>query len=112
MKFTDSLAIKAISSGFRLEILNSHCRELAHQHHRSWRGKKKKEEKERKTEKESQSASTVLGTQKRMPFYSVGNCNHVTPSTTLSLHHRTLNNDMEILTSLLWSVFAHHWPEH
>lgn len=47
-----------------------------------------------------------------MLFYSVGNSNHMTPSTTLSLHHRTLNDDMEILTSLLGSAFAHHWPEH
>lgn len=74
MKFTDSLAIKAISSGFRLEILNSHCRELAHQHHRSWRGKKKKKKKKKEKQKKKvrvhplflehkkECPSTLLGT--------------------------------------------------
>lgn len=33
MKFMDVLATGVISSSFRLEILNNHCRELALPHH-------------------------------------------------------------------------------
>lgn len=58
MKFMDILAMKAISSSFRLEILNNHCRELALPHHHNCGG----EEKKKKTERNNVSVSSVSGT--------------------------------------------------